>query len=131
SLRRQSGETSAASTAPSVSVQAPAWPSVRLRSTTRTAVSRSKSVSATACSAAARDASATDEPLVRDPVRPVGSSAEQLVAALLVGLEVALEPRHLRIALEREHVRRDAVEEPAVVRDHDHAAGKRQQRVLE
>ena len=46
-------------------------------------------------------------------------------AVLLVGLEVALEPRHLRVALEGEHVGGDAVEEPAVVGDHDRAAGER------
>ena len=37
----------------------------------------------------------------------------------------------LRVALEREDVRRDAVEEPAVVRDHDGAAGEVEQRLLE
>ena len=43
----------------------------------------------------------------------------------------ALEPRHRRVALEREDVRRDPVEEPAVVRDHDGAAGEVEQRLLE
>ncbi len=50
---------------------------------------------------------------------------------LLVGLEVALEPAHLRIALEREHVGGDAVKEPAVVGDDHRAAGERLERVLE
>ena len=43
----------------------------------------------------------------------------------------ALEPRRLRVALEREDVRRDAVEEPAIVGDHDRAAGEVEQRVFE
>src|SRR5437763_10371507 len=43
----------------------------------------------------------------------------------------ALEPRHLALALEGEDVSRDAVEEPAVVRDHDRAAGEVEQRLLE
>ena len=37
----------------------------------------------------------------------------------------------MRVALEREDVRRDAVEEPAVMRDHHRAAGKFEQRFLE
>ena len=53
------------------------------------------------------------------------------MAVLLVGLEVALEPADLRVALEGQHVRGDAVEEPAVVRDHHGAAGEGQQRLLE
>ena len=43
----------------------------------------------------------------------------------------ALEPGHLRVALEGEDVRRDAVEEPAIVGDHDGAAGEVEQRLLE
>src|SRR5882724_9953079 len=74
---------------------------------------------------------AAREPLVRDPVRPVRLVSEQLVAALLVGLEVALEPHHLRVALERQHVRRDAVQEPAVVGDDDGAPGEAEQRLFE
>ena len=41
-------------------------------------------------------------------------------------LEVALEQFHVAVALEGEQVRRDAVEEPAVVRNDDCAAGKRE-----
>jgi hypothetical protein len=48
-----------------------------------------------------------------------------------VVLVVALEPDHLAVALEGQDVRRDAVEEPAVVGDHDGAAGEVQQRLLE
>ena len=72
-----------------------------------------------------------DELLVRDPLGPVGVGAEPLVAEALVGLEVALEPAHLRVALEREHVGRDPVEEPAIVGDDHRAAGEREQRLLE
>src|SRR5438045_2827171 len=48
-----------------------------------------------------------------------------------VRLVVALVPHRLAVALEREHVRRDAIQEPAIVRDHDDAAGEVEQRVLE
>ena len=55
-------------------------------------------------------------------------------ATLLVFLVlavVALEELHVRIALEREDVGGDAVEEPAVMRDHEGVAGELQQRVFE
>ena len=71
------------------------------------------------------------ELLVGDAVRPVGGLAELLAAVLLVGLEVALEPRHLRVALEGEHVGADAVQEPAIVGDDHGAAGEVEQRLLE
>src|SRR4051812_32678731 len=64
-------------------------------------------------------------------MRAVRVGTEACPAVLLVGLEVALEPRHLRVALEREHVRRDAVEEPAIVGDDHRAAGEAEQRLLE
>src|SRR4051812_47402690 len=82
-------------------------------------------------SPAAARPSAAHELLVRDPVRPVGLGAQQRAAALLVGVEVALEPGDLRVAFEREDVRRYSVEEPAIVRYHDRTAGKAQQRVLQ
>ena len=65
-------------------------------------------------------------------LRPCGESPAQ--AAHAVGLvlgEVALEPGHLRIALEGEDVRGDAIEEPAVVADDDRAAGEILQRAGE
>ncbi|MCY1214074.1 hypothetical protein D9M72_258780 [compost metagenome] len=37
----------------------------------------------------------------------------------------------MRVALERQDVRRDPVQEPAIVRDHHHAAGELQQRVFQ
>src|SRR5581483_11023092 len=43
----------------------------------------------------------------------------------------ALVPDRLAVPLEGEDVGRDAVEEPAVVRDHDGAAGELEQRLLE
>ncbi len=49
----------------------------------------------------------------------------------LVLLVVPLEPERLRVPLEGEHVGRDAVEEPAVVRDDDGAAGEGEERLLE
>ena len=61
----------------------------------------------------------------------VGGGAQATVSVGLVVLVVALEPDHLAVALEREHVRRDAVQEPPIVADDDHAARERQQRVLE
>src|SRR5690348_6931847 len=62
--------------------------------------------------------------LVADAVRPVRRVPEQFAAVLLVGLEVALEPRDLRVPFEGEHVRRHAVQEPAVVGDDHRAAGE-------
>src|SRR3954451_14756808 len=105
------------------SARPPPRPSSPSRDSSRTAVSRSNAVSA-------MSASATNQALVGDPVRAVGGRAEQGMAMLLVGLEVALEPCDVRVALEREHVRGDAVQEPAVVGDDHRAAGKFEQRVL-
>ncbi len=64
-------------------------------------------------------------------MRAVGGGAERGVTMLLICLEVALEPRDLRVALEGQHVRGDAIQKPAIVGDHDRAARERQQRVLE
>ena len=64
-------------------------------------------------------------------MRPIGLGPELLAAEALVGLEVALKPAGLGVALEREHVGRDPVEEPAIVGDDHRAAGERQQRLLE
>src|SRR5262249_55428983 len=56
-------------------------------------------------------------------------------ASLLHPLDVvaprALEPDRLAVPLEGEDVGRDAVEKPAVVRDHDGAARELEQRLLE
>src|SRR5688572_13274597 len=69
--------------------------------------------------------------LVLDAVRLVGVGAELLAADGLVLAEVALEPAHLAVALEGEHVGGDAVEEPAVVADDHRAAGVGVERVLQ
>ena len=64
-------------------------------------------------------------------MRLVGVDAEALAPVGLVVAEVPLPPPHLRVALEGEDVRRDAIEEPAVVADHHRATREREQRVLE
>src|SRR6201999_2148425 len=68
---------------------------------------------------------------VGDAVRAGGLGAEALDLVLLVGLEVALEPEPVRAALPGQDVRRDPVEEPAVVGRDDRAAGELQERVLQ
>ena len=72
-----------------------------------------------------------DEWLVRDAVWLECLGATRLGDPGGVLAPRALEPRHLRVALEGEDVRRDPVEEPAIVGDHDGAAGEVEQRVLE
>src|SRR4029434_3658885 len=75
--------------------------------------------------------SRADERLVLDPVRLSRRGAAGLLAQGGVLLVAALEPRHLAVALEGEDVRRDPVQEPAIVADHDGAAGEVEQRLLE
>ena len=68
---------------------------------------------------------------VLDAMRLVGVLSQ---AALLVGLvvgEVALEPYRLGLALEREDMGNDAVEEPAIVGDDDRAAAEVEQRLFQ
>src|SRR4051812_46139065 len=64
-------------------------------------------------------------------MRLVRVGAETLLALRLVGLIVALAPDRLAVALERQDMRRDAVEEPAVVADDHRAAAEVEQRVFE
>ena len=52
---------------------------------------------------------------ILNPVRLVGIVAKPALLVGFVVLIVPLEPDNLAVALEREHVRGDAVEEPAVV----------------
>src|SRR3954451_23398613 len=68
---------------------------------------------------------------ILDPVRLVGLGAKASMPICLVVLVVAFEPDHLAVTLEREHVGRNAVEEPPIVADDDRTAAKRQQRLLE
>ncbi len=65
------------------------------------------------------------EALVPDSVGLIGGRTELPVAEFLVLREVALEPAHLAVALEGQHVGGDPVQEPAIVADHDHAARER------
>src|SRR5688500_2354327 len=69
--------------------------------------------------------------LVARTVRTGSFLAEPLALVLLVLAVVALEEYPLRVVLRREDVRRDAIEEPAIVRDDEHAAGELEQRLLE
>src|SRR3569833_1898488 len=69
--------------------------------------------------------------LVFDAMRLVGVLALTTLVVLGVFLIVAFEPDHFRIALEREDVGRDTVEEPAIVRNHHRAAREVEQRFFE
>src|SRR5438477_8370313 len=68
---------------------------------------------------------------VFDAVRLISFGAEPAFAIDFVILIIPFEPHDLAVALEGEHVRRDAVEEPAVVCDDQGAACEAQQRLLE
>ena len=57
-------------------------------------------------------------------MRLIGGGAEPSVAVCFVVLVISLEPHHLAVALERQHVRRNAVEEPPIVADDDHTPRK-------
>ena len=61
----------------------------------------------------------------------VGFRAEAAAAVGLVVGIVALEPLHMAVALEGEDVGGDPVQEPAVVADDQHGAGKGEQRLLQ
>src|ERR1700730_7191143 len=78
-----------------------------------------------------RRRSGPDQFFVTDAVRLLRLGAKTPLAVGLVGLVVALEPDHPRVALEGEDVGGDAVEEPAVVADHHCAAGEGQQGLLD
>src|SRR6478672_4211309 len=65
------------------------------------------------------------------PVGLIRRGTEPPLPVRLVVLVVAFEPDDLAVALECQHVRRDAIEEPAVVADHDGAAAEVEQRLLE
>src|SRR5918993_1770681 len=68
---------------------------------------------------------------ILDPVWLVGLGSKAAFAVSLVVLVVPFIPDHLAVALEGEHVRGDAVEEPAVVADHHRAPGEVQERLFE
>src|SRR5690606_31150569 len=71
------------------------------------------------------------ESLVTDAMRLRGVLTLAPLQVLGVVRVVPLEVDDLAVAFEREDMRRDPVEEPAVVRDHDRAAREVQQRFLE
>src|SRR5436190_6654887 len=65
---------------------------------------------------------------VLDSVRLIGRRTEPAMAVGFVVLIVPFEPHHLAVAFKRDHMRRNAVEEPPIVADHDGAAGEIHQR---
>src|SRR5438067_1793488 len=71
------------------------------------------------------------QPAIFDAMRLIGGRAEAAFLVSFVVLIVALEPDHLAVAFEREHMRRDPIEEPPIVADQHGAAGEIQQRFLE
>src|SRR5213080_121783 len=68
---------------------------------------------------------------VPDAVRLVGLGAQAAVPVGLVVLVVAFEPHAAAVALEGHDVGCDAIEEPAVVADHDRAAREAHQGLFE
>ena len=64
-------------------------------------------------------------------MRDDGILPEPFHFVLFVILEVAFEPFDMAVALERQDMRGDAVEEPAVMADDDGAAGEILQRLLQ
>jgi len=64
------------------------------------------------------------ELLVADTMRLVGLRAKATLAVGFVVTVVAFEPDYLTVAFEGQHVCCDAVQKPAVVANHDRAAGK-------
>ena len=87
------------------------------------------SLEARASSRPAKRVSGADEGVGRILDRLPRDVAVALEVVLLVLLVVALEPHPLRVALRREDVRGDAIEEEAVMADNDHAAGELEQRL--
>src|SRR5881394_987648 len=61
---------------------------------------------------------------IRDPMRPLRFNPQPLSSIYFVLGIVAIEKHDLRIAFERKDVRRDTIEKPAVVADHDGASGE-------
>src|SRR5450432_25361 len=74
---------------------------------------------------------AAGELAVGRPVRPGRVSSESLDLVFLVRLEVALEPKPVRITFVGEDVRRHPIEEPAVVARNHRTAWEFKQRVLQ
>src|SRR6185295_5292949 len=66
-----------------------------------------------------------------NPMRLFCSCPQPCFAISFVIRIVSLEPRNFTFAFKRQDVRCDAIEKPAVVRDHDSAAGKVFERFLQ
>src|SRR5450759_4885941 len=64
-------------------------------------------------------------------MRPISVRSLPLLEVLGVVAITTLEPHRLRIPLERQYVRRDAIQEPAIVRDDNRAPRETNQRLLE
>ena len=71
------------------------------------------------------------EPLELDAVWLLGIRTQAAFAVRFIVGVVPLEPRDLVVSLEGQHVCGNAVEEPAVVRDHHRAAGEGEERLLQ
>jgi len=65
---------------------------------------------------------------VLDPMRVLRGGAEPHLSVRLVFRIVAVEPDDLAVTFEREDIRRDPIEKPAIVRDHNRATGEAFQR---
>src|SRR5580658_174337 len=76
-------------------------------------------------------ASRARQRLVFDTMRLIRLGAKAAMAVGFVIGVVALEPHDLAVALEGDHMRGDAVEEPAVMGDDDGASGKLEERLFE
>ena len=64
-------------------------------------------------------------------MRPIRLVAQPPTLVFLIGLEIALEPFYVAVALEGQDVGREPIQEEAVVADHHRAAGEILQRILE
>ena len=57
-------------------------------------------------------------------MRHLGLSSQTCFAILFVVRIVTFEPNNFTVAFERQHVRRNPIEKPTIVRDNDNATGK-------
>src|SRR5688572_20098122 len=105
--------------------------SSRCTAATISAGSTRSRAAASSCAPRSLDRLLRTDRLVLDAVRLVRVGAEAALAVGFVVLEVAFEPLDVRVAFESEDVRRDAIEEPAIVADHDGAARELFEAVLE